>query len=58
MPQEVLRPPGPNPNADMDDVPLPDPSRAEQMIADLLAKDPAPPLVVNQAGTERNPSLL
>jgi len=44
--------PGPNPNADMDNMPLPDPSQAEKMIADLIAQDPEPPVVINRAGSD------
>ena len=50
--QRLLEKPGPNPHAELDNVPLPDPSKAEQMIADLHAQDPEPPAVVNFAGAE------
>ena len=50
--QGLTKRPGPNPHADMDKMPLPDPSRAEQMIADLVAQDPEPPLVINRAGAD------
>lgn len=50
--QRLLEKPGPNPHAELDNVPLPDPSKAEQMIADLQAQDPEPPAVINFAGAE------
>ena len=56
--QELMKRPGPNPHAEMDKMPLPDPSRAEQMIADLVAQDPEPPLVINRAGADTRSSPL
>lgn len=56
--QELVKRPGPNPHAEMDKMPLPDPSRAEQMIADLVAQDPEPPLVINRAGTDSAADIL